>query len=185
MIDGCYRFSFDGDCRDAAQHILFHDFVGVPRVNVIVRWCSSGYINRLEWITCVEDAVSCCRRRFAVCMDLGQARAKNEAKTSQTGDGVGNRGVSTASQHRICGSLDDGIAIFARIINRVSWFYYNTCQTATRSAFANRFISVIYVLNGRKVMTCILKKLKKREDLTFLTFIESVRIQLASSTGSN
>ena len=36
MIDGCYRFSFDGDCRDAAQHILFHDFVGVPRVNGIV-----------------------------------------------------------------------------------------------------------------------------------------------------
>ena len=29
--------------------------------------------------------------------------------------------------------------------------------------FANRFISTIYVLNGRKVMTCILKKLKKKK----------------------
>lgn len=27
----------------------------------------------------------------------------------------------------------------------------------------NRFISTIYVLNGRKVMTCILKKLKKKK----------------------
>ena len=52
--------------------------------------------------------------------DARQARAFIEAPFSQTGDGVGNRGVSTASQHRICGSLDDGIAIFARIINRVS-----------------------------------------------------------------
>ena len=52
--------------------------------------------------------------------DAGQSRATREATISQTGDGVGNRGVSTATQHRICGSLDDGIAIFARIINRVS-----------------------------------------------------------------
>ena len=64
--------------------------------------------------------------------DARQAPATREATNSQTGDGVGNRGVSTATQHRICGSLDDGIAIFARIINRVSWFYYNTFQTATR-----------------------------------------------------
>ena len=52
--------------------------------------------------------------------DARQARAITEAIISQTRDGVGNRGVSTATQHRICGSLDDGIAIFARIINRVS-----------------------------------------------------------------
>ena len=52
--------------------------------------------------------------------DARQSRATREATISQTGDGVGNRGVSTATQHRICGSLDDGIAIFARIINRVS-----------------------------------------------------------------
>ena len=52
--------------------------------------------------------------------DARQARATTEAIMSQTGDGVGNRGVSTATQHRICGILDDGIATFARIINRVS-----------------------------------------------------------------
>ena len=52
--------------------------------------------------------------------DAGQSRATREATISQTGDGAGNRGVSTATQHRICGSLDDGSAIFARIINRVS-----------------------------------------------------------------
>ena len=52
--------------------------------------------------------------------DARQARATFEAPISQTGDGVGNRSVFTATQHRICGSLDDGIAIFARIINRVS-----------------------------------------------------------------
>ena len=52
--------------------------------------------------------------------DARQARAQREALISQTGDGVGNRDVFTATQHRICGSLDDGIAIFARIINRVS-----------------------------------------------------------------
>ena len=52
--------------------------------------------------------------------DARQASAFIEALISQTGDGVGNRGVTTATQHRICGSLDDGIAIFARIINRVS-----------------------------------------------------------------
>ena len=52
--------------------------------------------------------------------DARQARAVTEAIFSQTGDGVGNRGISTATQHRICGSLDDGIAIFARIIIPVS-----------------------------------------------------------------
>ena len=45
--------------------------------------------------------------------DAFQALATIEATISQTGDGVGNRGVFTATQHRICGSLDDGIAIFA------------------------------------------------------------------------
>jgi len=37
--------------------------------------------------------------------------------------------------------------------------------------FANHFISITCTLNGRKVMTCILKKPKKGEDLTFLTFL--------------
>ena len=45
--------------------------------------------------------------------DAGQSRATIETPISQTVDGVGNRGVFTATQHRICGSLDDGIAIFA------------------------------------------------------------------------
>ena len=36
-------------------------------------------------------------------------------------------------------------------------------KAGTRIVFANRFISTIYVLNGRKVMTCILKKLKKKK----------------------
>ena len=36
-------------------------------------------------------------------------------------------------------------------------------QAAAAMVFANRFISTIYVLNGRKVMTCILKKLKKKK----------------------
>ena len=35
--------------------------------------------------------------------------------------------------------------------------------SGTARVFANRFISTIYVLNGRKVMTCILKKLKKKK----------------------
>lgn len=37
--------------------------------------------------------------------------------------------------------------------------------------FANRFISEIYFLNGRKVVTWILQRTKKREDLTFLTLL--------------
>ena len=45
--------------------------------------------------------------------DAGQSLATIEASISQTCDGVWNRGVFTATQHRICGSLDDGIAIFA------------------------------------------------------------------------
>ena len=44
----------------------------------------------------MEDAVSCCRRRFAVCMDFGQARAAIEAISSQTGDRVGNRDARQA-----------------------------------------------------------------------------------------
>ena len=52
--------------------------------------------------------------------DARQGTATIEAHISQTGDGVGNRGVFTATQHRIGGSLDDGITIFARIINPVS-----------------------------------------------------------------
>ena len=37
------------------------------------------------------------------------------------------------------------------------------CKLLHNVVFANRFISTIYVLNGRKVMTCILKKLKKKK----------------------
>ena len=123
MIDGCYRFSFDGDCRDAAQHILFHDFVGVPRGNVIVRWCSSGYINRLEWITCVEDAVSCCRRRFAVCMDFGQARAFIEAPISQTGDGVGNRDARQARAYSYLQLIVYQLVLIKTVEKWRLWFY--------------------------------------------------------------
>ena len=151
MIDGCYRFSFDGDYRDAALHTLFHDFVGVPRVNVIVRWCSSGYINRLEWITCVEDAVSCCRRRFAVCMDFGQAQATIEAISSQTGDGVGNRDARQARAfiEATISQTGDGVG------NR------DARQARAVTEFASRFISTTCVLNSRKMSTWILWRTKR------------------------
>ena len=151
MIDGCYRFSFDGDCRDAALHTLFHDFVGVPRVNGIVRWCSSGYINRLEWNTSVEDAGSCCRRRFAVCMDFGQARAFIEAIFSQTGDGVGNRdaGQSRATREATISQTGDGVG------NR------GARQARAVTEFASRFISTTCVLNSRKMSTWILWRTKR------------------------
>lgn len=44
-------------------------------------------------------------------------------------------------------------------------------QPDLKREFANHFISITCTLNGRKVMTCILKKPQKGEDLTFLTFL--------------
>ena len=55
------------------------------------------------------------------------------------------------------------------------------CEVGTTFVFANRFISEIYFLNGRKVVTLILQKTKKWEDLTFLTLLNRVRIQQASA----
>lgn len=46
-----------------------------------------------------------------------------------------------------------------------------TVLTISLLEFANHFISITCTLNGRKVMTCILKKPQKGEDLTFLTFL--------------
>ena len=59
----------------------------------------------------MEDVVSCCRRRFAVRMDFGQARATIEARCSQTGDGVGNRDArqARAPTEARCFQTGDGV----------------------------------------------------------------------------
>ena len=48
------------------------------------------------------------------------------------------------------------------------------CQTSATFVFANDFISITCVLNGRKVTVKILKRLEIDEDLTFLTFLNAI-----------
>lgn len=50
----------------------------------------------------------------------------------------------------------------------------NTIQLGTVLVFANDFISITCVLNGRKVTVKILKRLEIDEDLTFLTFLNAI-----------
>ena len=76
-------------------------------------------------------------------MDFGQSRALIEAPMSQTGDGVGNRdaGQARATIEARISQTCDGVG------NR------DTRQSRAIIVFAKCFISTIFTLNGRKVMT--------------------------------
>ena len=57
----------------------------------------------------------------------------------------------------VCGSFNNGIAVVTGIIGGITGFNLNGSQAGAERVFVNRFISIIYNLNGRKVMTWILK----------------------------
>ena len=117
----------------------------------------------------MEDVVSCCRRRVAVCMDFGQARAFIEAISSQTGDRVGNRDALQArafieapfsqTGDRV-GNLDarQARATTEALISQTGDGVGNRDARQARAVteFASRFISTTCVLNSRKMLTWIL-----------------------------
>ena len=79
-------------------------------------------------------------------MDFGQARAIGEATFSQTGDGVGNRDARQARAQReaLISQTGDGVG------NR------DARQARAVTVFASLLLSIIYILNGRKVIAWIL-----------------------------
>ena len=113
----------------------------------------------------MEDVVSCCRRRFAVCMDFGQAQATIEAISSQTGDRVGNRDARQARAfiEAPFSQTGDGIgnrdarqaratqeAISSQTGDRVG--NRDARQARAVTVFVNRIISITCTLNDRKVI---------------------------------
>ena len=83
----------------------------------------------------------------------GKAAAIRESIVADGGDAVGDGHRGKAAATRESRPADGGDAVGDG----------HRGKAAATRAFTNRFISVIYVLNGRKVMTCILKKLKKEK----------------------
>ena len=79
-------------------------------------------------------------------MDFGQAQATIEAISSQPGDGVGNRDARQARAfiEATISQTGDGVG------NR------DARQARAVTVFASLLLSIIYILNGRKVIAWIL-----------------------------
>ena len=72
MIDGRSGFSFNYHLLDAALHIFFHYLIGIPRLNLIVRWCTDGHIDSFEGITTMKNFPSRCWWRFTIYVNFNQ-----------------------------------------------------------------------------------------------------------------
>ena len=79
--------------------------------------------------------------------------ATRERTTSNACHAVGDNGVLTASYKFVSRSFDDCITIIARVVFWISALNDDGGKAGATRVFANRFISEIYFLNGRKVMT--------------------------------
>lgn len=71
----------------------------------------------------------------------------------------------------VADDLDVGAILEGRFTHMAALWDAHFGEARAIIEFANHFISITCTLNGRKVMTCILKKPQKGEDLTFLTFL--------------